>query len=217
MKVELNQKQFTFVTTAPVALQTGSFKAIIDGKSGWMIPDDVHPVTEEMKEGQTRRFVPPADAPAGAYPSGPGKGTSGVAQSQDALRQHKEAVENQGTVLAIAKVCHQANKAWCEANGDNSQKDWDQAEQWQRDSAIKGVEFALANPDAPAGLQHQAWMAILSSNGWKHGPVKSSGSKTHPSLVPFEQLPWSEQAKDHLFQNIVKALKINYGILFRDT
>lgn len=28
----------------------------------------------------------------------------------------------------IAKVCHQANKAFCEANDDNSQKDWEQAE-----------------------------------------------------------------------------------------
>jgi hypothetical protein len=28
------------------------------------------------------------------------------------------------------------------------QKDWDEAQQWQRDSAIKGVEFKLDNPDA---------------------------------------------------------------------
>jgi hypothetical protein len=49
-------------------------------------------------------------------------------------------------VLEIAKVCHEANKAWCEANNDYSQKSWDEAEHWQRDSAIKGVEFALANP-----------------------------------------------------------------------
>lgn len=46
------------------------------------------------------------------------------------------------TVL-IASVCHAANKSWCEANGDKSQQDWDRAEQWQRDSAIKGVELSL--------------------------------------------------------------------------
>ena len=35
--------------------------------------------------------------------------------------------------IAIAIACHQANKKWCELNGDFTQKDWSEAEQWQRD------------------------------------------------------------------------------------
>jgi hypothetical protein len=42
----------------------------------------------------------------------------------------------------IARMCHQTNKAWCELNGDNSQR-LDEAQQWQRDSAIKGVNLNL--------------------------------------------------------------------------
>jgi hypothetical protein len=34
-------------------------------------------------------------------------------------------------------------------------KDWDEAQQWQRDSAIKGVEFKLDNPDGH-DAQHNA-------------------------------------------------------------
>jgi hypothetical protein len=34
------------------------------------------------------------------------------------------------------------------------------AQQWQRDSAIKGVEFKLDNPDAGHDAQHNAWMLI---------------------------------------------------------
>jgi hypothetical protein len=37
-------------------------------------------------------------------------------------------------------------------------KDWDEAQQWQRD-AIK-VEFKLDNPDAGHDAQHNAWMLI---------------------------------------------------------
>jgi len=48
----------------------------------------------------------------------------------------------------IAKVCHEANKSWCEANGDTSQKHWEDAEPWQRSSALLGVQFRLDNPDA---------------------------------------------------------------------
>lgn len=40
-------------------------------------------------------------------------------------------------VEKIAVVCHQANKAWCEMNGDFSQVDWHEAPEWQRNSAVK--------------------------------------------------------------------------------
>ena len=42
----------------------------------------------------------------------------------------------------VAKVCHETNKAYCETVGDASQKSWNEAEEWQRQSAIKGVQFA---------------------------------------------------------------------------
>ena len=110
-------------------------------------------------------------------------------------------------ILCIAKVCHQANKAWCETVGDNSQKDWAEAEQWQRDSAIKGVEFKLANPSAGKDAQHNAWMADKINDGWVFGEVKDAEKKTHPCIVPFEQLPEFQQKKDALFCAIVDALK----------
>lgn len=114
---------------------------------------------------------------------------------------------NQTEIQQIAKVCHQANKAWCESEGDFTQKDWDEAEQWQRDSAIKGVEFRLANPDAPQSAQHDAWSNDKIADGWVYGEVKDSAAKTHPCLVPFEQLPLFQQKKDKLFQAVVDALK----------
>jgi hypothetical protein len=110
------------------------------------------------------------------------------------------------TYEAIARVCHEANRAWCELTGDRSQKPWDAAEQWQRDSAIAGVKFAIANPDAPASAQHDAWSADKVRDGWRYGETKDASAKTHPCLVPFEQLPEFQQAKDLLFKAIVSAL-----------
>lgn len=111
-----------------------------------------------------------------------------------------------GKVTEIARVCHEANKAWCEAHGDNSQHHWELAEDWQRDSAIKGVEYALANPDAPDSAQHDAWMADKIADGWKFGETKDAKAKTHPCIVPFEQLPHHQQAKDKLFKAVVRSL-----------
>lgn len=106
----------------------------------------------------------------------------------------------------IAYVCHEANRAWCEVHKDWSQKHWSEAEEWQRESAIRGVEFAIANPDAPESAQHHAWMADKLRDGWTYGPVKDSDAKTHPCLVPFEKLPREQQVKDRLFRSIVKAI-----------
>lgn len=107
----------------------------------------------------------------------------------------------------IAPVCHEANKTWCEANGDYSQKDWYDAEDWQRESAIKGVEFRLNNPESGEDSQHNAWMEDKMEDGWIHGLEKNAELKTHPCLVPFNELPEFQQKKDKLFCAIVDSLK----------
>ena len=110
------------------------------------------------------------------------------------------------SVTAIARVCHEANRAICEAAGDTSQKPWRLADQWQRDSAVQGVLFALDNPGAPPSAQHEAWMADKVAEGWVYGPVKDPEAKTHPCLAPYDQLPFKEKAKDHVFRAIVAAM-----------
>ena len=107
----------------------------------------------------------------------------------------------------IAKVCHQANKAWCEENGDFTQCNWEEATQWQRYSAIIGVEFRLNNPDAPESALHDAWLAVKVADGWKYGEVKDPEAKTHPCIVPYNELPEFQRKKDALFLAIVDSLK----------
>lgn len=107
----------------------------------------------------------------------------------------------------IAQVCHEANRAYCEAIGDQSQKPWNDAAQWQRESAIAGVKFALAHPDAPASAQHDAWLKDKQDSGWIYGPVKNPETKEHPCIVPYSDLPAEQRVKDRLFRHIVQAFK----------
>ena len=86
-------------------------------------------------------------------------------------------------IITIASVCHDANRAWCLMHGDQSQKLWDEAEQWQRDSAIKGVEFKLNNPDAKDDAQHNAWMADKVNDGWVYGEVKDAEAKIYTPVL----------------------------------
>jgi len=106
----------------------------------------------------------------------------------------------------IARVCHEANRGYCDAIGDQSQKHWSDAEQWQRDSAIRGVKFARENPTAPASAQHDAWLADKLKDGWKYGKVKDAAKKEHPCCVPYDDLPVEQRLKDTLFKAVVAAL-----------
>jgi hypothetical protein len=111
------------------------------------------------------------------------------------------------TTEKIAKVCHEVNKAYCDSIGDHSQKSWEEAEQWQRDSAIKGVEYALANPDATPESQHEAWSTDKIADGWVYGPEKNPEKKEHHCLVPYNQLPEKQRSKDYLFRAVVFSLR----------
>lgn len=109
-------------------------------------------------------------------------------------------------IEGIAKVCHEANKAWCESLGDMTQLHWAEAPQWQKDAAVSGVKHHLENPESLPADSHNAWMRQKLDDGWKWGPVKDAEKKTHPSMVLFEKLSPGDQNKDKLFLNIVRAL-----------
>lgn len=109
-------------------------------------------------------------------------------------------------VADVARICHEANKALCESQGDKSQKSWNEAEPEFIDSTINAVNFNLANPNAPASANHDSWLAERGANGWKYGKVKDIEAKLHPCFVPYNELPPEQQAKDHLFKAIVAGL-----------
>lgn len=111
------------------------------------------------------------------------------------------------TIEAAAKVCHQTNRAYCEALGDNSQLEWMEAPDWQRASAINGVKFHLENPEASASASHESWLDEKRLAGWTYGPTKNAETKEHPCFVPFTALPPAQQAKDRLFKNVVDAFR----------
>ena len=106
----------------------------------------------------------------------------------------------------IAYVCHETNRAYCDTLGDCSQAVWAQAPQWQRDSAIKGVQFIIDNPHADPSASHVSWLKEKEVTGWKYGPVKDAEKKEHPCFVPYYELPIEQRRKDHLFGAITFAL-----------
>ena len=108
-------------------------------------------------------------------------------------------------IKQVAIICHETNRAYCQTLGDESQRPWVFAQEWQRQSAMKGVQFCLENPDAPPSANHDSWLKEKEETGWKYGPVKNTETKEHPCFVPYDQLPIEQKIKDYLFKAVVGA------------
>lgn len=106
----------------------------------------------------------------------------------------------------IAEACHEINRAYCEALDDFSQPTWSNAPEWQRSSAMMGVELhSVGNSDPSAS--HASWMKQKINDGWVWGSVKDPDKKQHPCILPFHELPQAQQAKDYIFRAVVHVLR----------
>ncbi len=118
-------------------------------------------------------------------------------------------------VEQIARVCHETNRAYCATIDDLTQLPWYEAPEWQRQSAIDGVNFHLdahgrgemPSPDA----SHNSWLATKRADGWTYGPVKDAEKKEHPCFVPYDELPREQRLKDYLFGRVVAAFVHAYN------
>ena len=108
----------------------------------------------------------------------------------------------------IARVCHEVNRAYCQALGDHSQPEWKDAPQWQKDSIMIGVNLHCDKNVGPEA-SHESWMAQKVLEGWIYGPVNDPEAKEHPCIVPFDMLPQAQSlAKDFIFRAVVHALRL---------
>jgi hypothetical protein len=108
-------------------------------------------------------------------------------------------------VEQIAKTCHEVNRVYCKSVGDFSQAEWHNTPDWQRESAIMGVNAFLKNPILSSKEMHDLWMEHKISEGWVYGEVKDAVKKTHPCLVPYSEMPKEQQMKDEFFIEVIKS------------
>jgi hypothetical protein len=110
------------------------------------------------------------------------------------------------TTDQIARICHEAIVAYRKSLGDNSQKSWDKAGKDEKEGITKSVTLHLVNVDAWPAENHNAWLKERIDNGWVFGEVEDEGKKTHPHIVPYEQLPIDQQIRECLLRGITQSL-----------
>jgi hypothetical protein len=111
-----------------------------------------------------------------------------------------------GAAEVAARAAHEANRIICKVAGEDLHDPWAIAGKWQRDSSDACVLAILRNPKMTPEECHRRWTRDRLDGGWKYGPIKDVGLKIHPCLVPYDELPVHQKAKDEMFALVVRAV-----------
>lgn len=119
----------------------------------------------------------------------------------------KNQIKKNCTIEEIARICHKAYLQYCQAIGDYSQAPWQEAPEWQRESAKVAVKYCLENPQSPAYLVHNAWKEFMIQDGWKYSLFFNEQNKEHPWLTSFQELSQISQMRTELITAITDEIQ----------
>lgn len=112
----------------------------------------------------------------------------------------------------IAIICHETCRAYQIALGEEyPHGHWSESTKLTQELTIRGVE--LNREGKSAREIHGDWVESRKHEGWTLGR-KSDAYRTHPNLVPYEQLPEKERYKNALQKAVFDVLTnpLNDGV-----
>ena len=110
----------------------------------------------------------------------------------------------------VAGICHEANRYIQYLLKEDQNESWENVSNHIHESAEDGVLSALEGM-TPEQLHHN-WLVFKTHAGWVWGEVKDEEKKTHPCMLPYEELPENQRLKDRVFFAIVNACKENINL-----
>jgi len=91
-------------------------------------------------------------------------------------------------------------------------EEWGKRDEKFRKQMTDTVNWYLSMDELPTPEQaHNSWMESYFKMGWKYGKERDVVKKTHPDLVPFDELPRDERDKDAIFLALVFLAKSLIG------
>lgn len=118
-------------------------------------------------------------------------------------------------IARIARAAHNVLVSYCKLSGDYTIKEWDDAEEWQRNDTIAMVKSTLKGVHSPAE-EHGRWFKSKLDKGYVYGPEKNDdknlGALTNPNLLPYKDLPLYSRMKDNLLIVVVVGMAGHYGL-----
>jgi hypothetical protein len=104
----------------------------------------------------------------------------------------------------IAELGWQAHIAWERIIGEQPKPDWSALSPGQKVAIVDSVRWLIEHPTSSIPAQHDAWRATKYDAMYR--TPYAHGVDPHPNMVPFDDLPFSQQMKARLWRHIIFAV-----------
>lgn len=111
---------------------------------------------------------------------------------------------SQKLLYMLAESCHEATKVISEQILSEEKKEWKLIDSKTKAKLLNAVNRAIEEKITDPAIAHANWITDMEKDGWQYGDKLDEENKTHPCMVPYDQLPVGQQTKDYIFLAILK-------------
>jgi len=110
------------------------------------------------------------------------------------------------SVAQTARAFHQTLQSLRGSWGTGELDDWEDTSEHNREMGCKFIREVMKNPQITAEAHHDKWVAEMAMRGYRNGDVRDHNAKTHPFMVPWEDLEHEDRVEAMLMVNMAKIL-----------
>lgn len=107
----------------------------------------------------------------------------------------------------IAEIAYETNVLYANAIG-KKEPGWAKMKKDDKQMAINDAQFYADNPSSLPDALHNVWLREMEENGYQYGEQEDGDEKTHPHVIPYEQLPDYHRKQATLFRHVVVTLAL---------
>jgi len=114
------------------------------------------------------------------------------------------------TIERIAEILYEATRREAEWSQRSIVPEaWNDRDDAFRRQFVQVIQNYLTMDKLPTPEEaHDSWVQAYTDMGWVYGPERDPVKKTHPDMVPFDQLPKDERDKDAIFLALIYAVRL---------
>ena len=111
---------------------------------------------------------------------------------------------SQKLLYILAESCYEATKVISEQILSEEKKEWKLVDSDDKAKLLNAVNRAIEKRITDPSVSHGEWITDMIKDGWQYGEKYDEVKKTHPCMIPYDQLPVGQQTKDYIFLAILK-------------
>lgn len=113
-----------------------------------------------------------------------------------------------GLVNLCCRAAYEASRSWCLSIGDDTHEPYDNLSTAEK-APIRESVIGILQGNIPEQA-HEDWRRRKIADGWSWGSEKDDVRKTHPALLPYEELDLEQRVKNDIWCGVTQLMQKIY-------